>query len=343
MRALLAIPILLAASLHGKAATPNVPVPRELSSVERFEIRLLFEDELFRQGGPRQERVMEIFRQALEAGNIHVVVEVESHVFQLVYRRLIDPNPFVEFFPAIAKLPRAGTSYENAEDMTRGLREEIVLWNLSPREREALYRGLIEKRANEYGLLGGRLGGMHWLTAAYRALCEHMDELLPVIERAVESNQESDPPGLSLIQSLRSTYLPLSKARLGGNWTTGYVALIRTVSTEGEVGRNDERDRLVREALSELVRKNRKDVVADLTEVWQVRKERGRSAEPQLSPDQPTVSGTPPGALLVRAIRAMGSKSFEESLWREWNPISPVEAERQLVREGSFKASERDR
>ena len=303
------------------------------------QLRVLFEDEIFRPGGPRHERVTEIYRQAVEAGKIEAVVQVERHVSQLIDRRLFDPNSLTAFLPEVERLSRKGTSYENNNDVTRPLREQIALWNLGEKERETFYRGLIERRSEEFGLLGGRIRGMHWLRAASLALHEHMDALVPVIEASVAATKQ-DQYNATLLSYLRGVLLPLAKARQSRDWVGGYLELARNAMNRenGDTQEQELRDLVVGEALMEIVQKNRTDIVGDLTATWKDTKRVALVTHEATDSDRPTVWRTPAGALVVRAIRALGPKTFEQEKWQAWYPKTAGQTEKSLVEAGWLKA-----
>jgi hypothetical protein len=48
--------------------------------MERYEIKLLFEDELWRPGGPRRDRVVELVNEGVRGGNMYVFLEIDGHV-----------------------------------------------------------------------------------------------------------------------------------------------------------------------------------------------------------------------------------------------------------------------
>lgn len=305
---------------------------------ERQEIRTLFEDESFRSGGPRQSRVIELYGEALEGGNAEIFRETQRQVFLLVDRHLVDPNAFTEFYPDILKLGRKESPYDGGTEWTAGLREKCLLWSLAPREREALYRRVIETRTSQRGLLGGQLEGMSWLNAASLGLLEHMDSLVPAIEGRLAATKEDQFNG-SEVAYVRSVLLPLAKARIAGDWVKGYLELIRRTVLVERTGaiEVDYSDMLAHEALMELVQKGRTDVLDDLTAVWGDASRNRASKAGHVVEEQPTFWRVPSSVLLVRAIRALGKPTFEDATWREWYRKTPADAERALVERGVLK------
>lgn len=305
---------------------------------ERLEIRALFEDESFRSGGPRQSRVIELYGEALEGGNAEVFRETQRQVFLLIDRHLVDPNAFTEFYPDIQKLGRKESRYEDGSEWTAGLREKCLLWNLTPRDREALYRRAIEPRTSQRALPGGQLGEVSWLNAASLGLLEQMDSLVPAIEGRLAATKEDQFNG-SEVAYLRSVLLPLARARIAGDWMTGYLELIRKAVRLERTGAPevDYSDMLAHEALRELVQKGRTDALDDLTAVWGDASRSRVSRVGDVGEERPTLWRDPGSVVLVRAIRALGRPTFEEATWREWYRRTPADSRKALVERGVLK------
>lgn len=170
--------------------------------------------------------------------------------------------------------------------------------------------------------------GLAWIGAIGRALDEHMDDLLPEIEAVLEN-----PPRLGLgtrsaassAAFIRGAFLPLAYAR-SGDWEANYLKLIREkleVRAKMAYPNSDPAaNRLIREALLELVHSGNTKLLAPLKALWRsIKDPEMETPENQRAyaegvrrgwrdPDYPR-PGLAAGEL-VRAIQALGDPSFQE-------------------------------
>ena len=130
---------------------------------------------------------------------------------ELFHRRWLDPTPLAEYDQA-----RTGR-------LSVYWRQELALWRISAAERRRVYSDMLRdgKPNDELGLA--------WSGVIYRALYEHMDDLLPEIETVLDH-----PPTLGLgargaaltAADIRAAYLPLAYTR-SDDWKANYLKLIR--------------------------------------------------------------------------------------------------------------------
>lgn len=228
------------------------------------DVQLLVDEEVWRAGGPRPERLVELMRHAIAGGDADVVGALERALVPLFKRRWVDPHAFAPFLPQIQTVARASRS-SSAGDIVGILRYELKLSDLTLRDQQDLYRSLIESggSSDEYGL--------SWESAAFRALVEHADDLVPVIEQALTSRKRSlgsGRPGHDPLQA----QLALARCRRGGDWVGCYMTLVREqVAAQSEAldfDLDSERNLVVRDALLELVHEGHKELLPDLKRLW---------------------------------------------------------------------------
>jgi len=264
------------------------------------------EEEVWRAGGPRQDRMLDYFKQAVESGKPEAEEAVWNVVEPLFIRRWLDPTPFAEYLQA-----RNG-------NLEYFLRAELALWKMSTSERQRAYSNVLRtgRRNSELGLT--------WNVAAYRALFEQMDSLLPEIEATMERNPRANYQKAET-RVPRADLLELTNAR-SGNWEANYLQLIREKLGAQATATYPESDpaanRLIREALLELVHSGNTELLAPLKALWRSIKDPGMDkVENQRiyaevvrqglrDPDYPR-PGLAAGEL-VRAIQALGEPSFQE-------------------------------
>lgn len=327
---------LLLVGLQGRAAEP-----RELNDVERYEIKLLFEDELWRPGGPRQDRVVTLVREGVRGGNLYVYLEMDSYVEQMWRRRLFDPRTLAPLLPEVAALSVKGTSFENTPaDISSALREGIARWSLSAKERQDFYERAIRSEKVIYLQLTGARVGAGWRSAAMYAMEEEMDDLVPLIEQVLQERRgnDKDPAARGLEEGIESERLPLARARRSRDWIGGYLEIVRqdtsnniTASTQARLAA----ERRTREALLKLVVANRRDALPALDEVWEA--VRSKEVTPHNDGyNRWSEIATP----LLRANRALGSKAIDEKVVRKLIAEKPDEAERLLRKRGLLRMAD---
>jgi hypothetical protein len=166
--------------------------------------------------------------------------------------------------------------------------------------------------------------GLSWNGAAYRALLEEMDDLVPLIETTMERDPRANYQKAET-KVPRMDLLELAQAR-SGDWVENYVRLIRGKLEEQQ--RQPDLDpsslgnQLIREALLEIVHAEKKGLVTRLKDLWrsipnpemstpEKRQEYARyAARGFRDPDYPR--NGPAAEDFVRAIQALGGPSFQE-------------------------------
>jgi hypothetical protein len=255
------------------------------------------------------------FEQALASGKPEAVAAVEEMLWPLFARRWLDPTPFAVHLPQLRELSRTASS---PFDLATGWAAEVALWNMSVSERQRAYSEVLSTRKPNDEL------GLAWNGAAGRALREHMDALLPEIEGVIE-NPPPSPNASASASYLRVVLVPLAHGR-SGNWVEAYVRLIREKLDEQEhqpnLDPNSLGNRLIREALLELVHADKKGLLTRLKDLWrsipnpemstpEKRQEYTRyAARGFRDPDYPR--NGPAAEDFVRAIQALGDPSFQE-------------------------------
>ena len=310
------------------------------------EIESWFEAENWRAGGPRPEKVIEFFEGIVAAGKVNAVFEASGHIFSLLDHRWLDGSLLWRFVPLLAGVDRRGTIEEN-NDISETFREQLVLATMSDAERSQLYRRALKKGTVWCDVGRGASTPIRWENAAMAALWEHLDELVPDIEAALAAHK-SQADKASLVPSIEGVLLPLAKARGTGNWVDAYMELVREAVTSQadrpDMDRTSVRNRLVREALLELVHKNQRGVADQLVSLYQNPHGNGnRSAEATSVAAQTYVAppaGPPTGPAaqwLARAARGLGKPVPGESLIQGSAPDETEAAERALIRGGFLK------
>jgi len=275
----------------------------------------VLQEEVWRAGGPRQDRMLAYFEQALASGKPKAVRAVEEVLWPLFARRWLDPTPLAVYLPQLRELSRTSSS---PFDLANGWTAEVALWNMSHSERQRAYSEVLStgKPNDELRLA--------WNGAAGRALLEHMDALLPEIEGLIEKPPPS-PNASASASYLRVVLVPLAHGR-SGNWVEAYVRLIRErldeQQNQPDLDPNSLGNRLIREALLELVHADKKGLLTRLKDLWRSipneevatpekrREYAAYAARGFRDPDYPR--NGPPAEDLVRAIRSLGDPSFQE-------------------------------
>ena len=323
-------------------AVSSTDPPLPLNSIHRQEIECLFDDEVWRPGGPRQDRISALVRDAVAGGNVYMYLEVDRQVEHLARRRLYDPRVLAPLLPQIAAMPVKGTSFEtSSESVGAGLRSVIALWGLSAKERHDLYERAIKSEKNTYENVAGGVLALSWQTGALRALEEEMDDLMPLIERmqAERSGKSKDGAAISNEQALEDVYLPLARARGSRDWVGGYLEIIREPAGVDLTANPQERlliERRADEALLRLVLKNRSDALPELEQTWKTVGAKEVSMRDRAFQRWAAVA-TP----LARACIAFGSRTIDEKAMQKLGMIKPAEAEQDLRRAGLLRATDR--
>jgi hypothetical protein len=243
---------------------------------------------------------------------------LEIAIGPLIVRRRLDPNLLTPYLSRIEAVRSPGYSHWGA-DFAHDVRRTTTLYNLSERDREALYRSSLGngKPNLEYHLT--------WQTAALRALDERLDSLVGEIEVAIASHKPTDSAGASLVADLQPVDLPLAHARLTADWVNEYMKHIQNCTDEQALSHNDDpdswQDRLVHDALQDLVWSGQRQLVPQLKTVWRSIKEPEYEAAAKREEWARLVqlgkadSDYPRGGVLAldlgRAIRALGEPSFQ--------------------------------
>lgn len=321
-------------------AEPPIGEPRELSDMERYEIKLLFEDELWRPRGPRQDRVVALVNEGIRGGNLYVFLEMDGHVTQLWKRRLFDPRALDSALPDVNALSVRGTYFENRPSFpTAAVREGIALWNLPAKERHDLYELAIQREKDTEMHFGAERVGLTWRTASLDAMQEGMDDLLPLIEQVLRLRRGVDKNSRDLEEAIDQEYIPLARARQSRNWVRGYLEIIRQDASTDITASTRERliaERRTREALLRLVVKNRRDALPALDEIWKT--VRSKEITPYDDGYQRWAEIATP---LLRATRALGSKAINEKMIHKLIPLKPEEALRSLRTSGLLRTADK--
>lgn len=310
------------------------------------EIESWFEAEIWRVGGPRPERVVAFYEGIIAGGKLEAISHATGQVFDLLKRRWLDGNLLRRFVPALAEVDRHGTDFEN-DDISEVFREQLVLATMSDGGREDLYRRALKEGSVRYDIGPGASTSIEWENAAIAALREHFDELVPDVEAALAAHK-SEVDKAKLVPSIEGVLLPLAKARGTGNWVGAYMDLVREAvisqADRPEMCLTSVRNRLIREALLELVHQNQQRVAGQLISLYEDPHGNGsRSAEATSegarAPAVPPVEVRTAPALqwLARAARALGKPVPEESRIQNLAPSEAEAAERALIRGGYLK------
>lgn len=324
---------ILAALHSGRAVAEGIPEHgiKEL-------VQDLLDEEIWRSGGPRQDRLLSYFQRAVESGSPEAVAAIEDTLWPLFHRRWLDPTPFAEYLPQLKELSLRGGGDAR---LWYGWKEEVAIWKMSTPEREHVYSDLLRTRKDNREL------GLTWLTAAYRACQEHLDGLLPEIEVALESSALS-PEASANAGVLRAVFVPLAVAR-SGDWVEGYMAIIqeelKKQTRQPDNYFNSPGNRVIREASLELAHSARGEILERLRTLWRsipnsdyTRPERQTvwtkaAAKGLCDIDYPR--HTPAAMSLLRAIWALGDEAFQEKNLRRKEKLERDEA--QLVEAGWFR------
>jgi hypothetical protein len=303
------------------------------------EVCELLDSELWRVGGPRPERVVRLFRRAVEAGDPGVVGAFQRAIVPIIRRGWLDADLFEALVPRLEELTTRG---RGSLDLARAFREEIVLARLSAAEREALHLSLLRTGEGDAEL------GLSWQGAACRVLEEHQDGLVPEVEAALSRPSEARESA-QVAGYAREVLLPLAHARRSGDWATGYLNLIRE-DVERQIEVRDTREdslanRRVREALLELVHEGVREALPVLKELWYALEEpvyeqpetleRHRRFVAMGLADADYPRRGPVALDLTRAIRALGEPAFQTKNVPTWRGLEI--SERGLVESGRLK------
>lgn len=278
------------------------------------ELQDVLQEEVWRAGGPRQDRMLDYFKQAVESNKPEAIAAVQGVLWSLFSRRWLDPTPFAEYLPRLRELSRTPP---DPRDLVTGWREEVALWRMSAAERQRAYSEVLRSGKPNREL------GLAWGNAAYRALLEHMDSLVPEIEASMERDPNANYQKAET-RVARADLLELARAR-SGEWMANYLGLIReqleAQAKEPDSYENVSRGRLINEALLELVRAGDKRLLGPLKTLWrsipneematpEQRQEYAKyAARGFRDPDYPREGLAAED--LVRAIRALGEPSFQ--------------------------------
>ncbi len=295
-----------------------------------------FEEEVWRPAGPNQSETVEFYRRALLAGDLKVVEATELRLLDLVDRGALDPSLLESSFPAIREVwakARNGRGEAIVEAFTFAVRR----LQLGRTGRAKLYDELLGTRGEN------AVYGLDWLGAARLALLEHMDGLLGSIESAVVA------PGLrpeqtSVVGFLTNVLVPLARARRG-DWEANYLALVADQVQSQKVRPDpDPRSRanlLAREALLELVRSQHRAIASQVIGMWSDLTGTHSLASGAARPGAPLpgAGGSPSGSGpladgLVRCVRGLGDREFQQDSWKSEGRTSGEIAERTLVQRG---------
>jgi hypothetical protein len=268
-------------------------------------------EEVWRAGGPREDRMLEWYRRAKESDKPDAAGGLSEVLTPLFHRRWLDPTPFA--------------MYEQGYSGTLNVvwKQELAVWRMTAAQRRRVYSDVLRA-----GKLNDALG-LGWLGVIYRALDEHMDDLLPEIEAVLEH-----PPELGLggrgaaltAADIRAADLPLAYAR-SGDWKANYLKLIREkleAQAKAFDGNWDSvNDRIIRNALLELVHSGDTSLLAPLKALWRSIKPPAQMEEPENQRiwerllkqglRDPEYNRDGPAAdCLVLAIQALGDPMFQE-------------------------------
>jgi hypothetical protein len=264
------------------------------------------EEEVWRAGGPREDRMLDFFRQAVESGKSEAASAVGKVLQPLFARRWLDPTPFAEYEKA-----RSG-------ELNVVWQQELALWKMTAAERQREYAEVLRTGRSNHEL------GLTWNGAANRALLEQVDNLVPEIEATMERDPHANYQKAET-RVPRADLLELAHAR-SGDWEANYLKLIREKleaqarAFDGDPNSPD--NRLIREALLELVHTGNRRLLAPLKTLWRSIND----PEMEKPENQRIYAGLvkqslrdpewsrpgPAAACLVRAIQALGDPSFQE-------------------------------
>lgn len=227
----------------------------------RDDLKEVVQDEIWRANGPEPGRMMDYFRQAVDSGQPEAVDAVVEVLMELFARRWLDPTPFAAYQEA------------HCGGLSVFWQQELALWEMTAAERARAYSEVLRTGRQDHKL------GLSWTSAIYRAVCEHLDALVPEIETVLEK-----PPRVGLgprnavatAELMRHAYLPLAYAR-SGDWQANYLNLVRdqlrNIASEPDDNPGSARNILVRSALLELVHSGNSDLVTPLKVLWRTIKD----------------------------------------------------------------------
>ena len=289
----------------------------------------MVEEEVWRAGGPRPERMLDYLRQTEESGKPEAASAVGKVLQPLFARRWLDPTPFAEYEKA-----RSG-------ELNVVWQQELALWKMTAAERQREYAEVLRTGRSNHEL------GLTWNGAANRALLEQMDNLVPEIEATMERDPHANYQKAET-RVPRADLLELAHAR-PGDWEANYLKLIREkIEAQAQMAypnSDPAANRLIREALLELVHSGNKKLVPQLKALWrsikdpEMDKPENRRAYSEgvrrgwRDPDYPR-SGLA-AENLVRAIRALGDPSFQEKNTQHRKHLE--DTKRRLVEAGWLK------
>lgn len=334
--------VMLAVFLGGLGLPGHASAPRVDGDLYR--IRVVLDGEVFRPGGPRQERVEELLEQAIAAGNPRIVAEVLDGIANMARRRWIRIAPLEPLFGELERIGERASTGEGS-GLARGFQRLLELERLGEQGRRELYRGLLKSEQRDSHFL------LTWELAAYDAILEGMDDLLPEIEAAISSNAIS-AFGRNGLDSLNSIALPLARARQG-DWVAGHLDLLRRLVTDPSKAttrdRYSEEGILARELVAALAQNGGERALEGLLDIWRVLpaqefwgdQQTWSSAHAEdiaagkVDPEYPHAG--PLADLLQLAIREMGRPHFQEKNLASYYFPSPTEAEAELKAKGVLK------
>jgi len=334
--------VMLAVFLGGLGLPGHASAPRVDGDLYR--IRVVLDGEVFRPGGPRQERVEELLEQAIAAGNPRIVAEVLDGIANMARRRWIRIAPLEPLFGELERIGERASTGEGS-GLARGFQRLLELERLGEQGRRELYRGLLKSEQRDSHFL------LTWELAAYDAILEGMDDLLPEIEAAISSNAIS-AFGRNGLDSLNSIALPLARARQG-DWVAGHLVLFRRLVTDPSKAttrdRYSEEGILARELVAALAQNGGERALEGLLDIWRVLpaqefwgdQQTWSSAHAEdiaagkVDPECPHAG--PLADLLQLAIREMGRPHFQEKNLASYYFPSPTEAEAELKAKGVLK------
>lgn len=255
--------VMLAVFLGGLGLPGHASAPRVDGDLYR--IRVVLDGEVFRPGGPRQERVEELLEQAIAAGNPRIVAEVLDGIANMARRRWIRIAPLEPLFGELERIGERASTGEGS-GLARGFRRLLELERLGEQGRRELYRGLLKSEQRDSHFL------LTWELAAYDAILEGMDDLLPEIEAAISSNAIS-AFGRGGLDDLNNIALPLARARQG-DWVAGHLDLLRRLVTDPSKAttrdRYSEEGILARELVAALAQNGGERALEGLLDIWRV-------------------------------------------------------------------------
>ena len=89
--------------------------------------------------------MLQIYRRAIATKDIEVVAGIHDEVVRLARRGYVDLEPYRSLLPAIERVPRKGTSFENSS-VSSVLRKEANFYGLSRRARKEIYRQTLQSQ-----------------------------------------------------------------------------------------------------------------------------------------------------------------------------------------------------